>query len=259
MLLAARRHTVAGALWMVLAGLLFVIVAVIVRHLGSDMPAVEAAFIRYVIGLLLLMPVLLRMNWRRVFEGNLGLYAWRGLAHGIAVMLWFFAMARIPIAEVTAIGYTTPIFTTLGAILIFRERIRIRRVIAIIIGFVGTLIILRPGLITIEIGSLAQLIAAPCFAVSFLFAKKLTNTESPGDILVMLSIFCTLTLLPGALYLWQTPTLIEVIAATITAAPIQTQRSGVLIGRRMRTISKPDRIAGLPERCRRLASPLYTA
>ena len=123
MLLASKRHTVAGALWMVLAGLLFVIVAVIVRHLGSNMPAVEAAFIRYVIGLLLLMPVLLRMNWRRVFKDNLGLYAWRGLAHGLAVMLWFFAMARIPIAEVTAIGYTTPIFTTLGAILIFHERI----------------------------------------------------------------------------------------------------------------------------------------
>ena len=89
--------------------------------------------------------------------------------------------------------------------------------IAIIIGFVGTLIILRPGLITIEIGSLAQLIAAPCFAVSFLFAKKLTNTESPGDILVMLSIFCTLALLPGALYLWQTPTLIEVFWLAMVA------------------------------------------
>ena len=202
---------------MVFAGFLFVVVALIVRHLGSDLPAVEAAFIRYVFGLMILIPVLLRMNWRRVIKENLSLYAWRGLAHGVAVMLWFFAMARIPIAEVTAIGYTTPIFTTLGAILIFRERIRVRRVIAIIIGFIGMLIILRPGLITIEIGSLAQLIAAPCFAISFLFAKKLTHTEGSGDILVMLSIFCTLALLPGALILWQTPTLIELFWLLIVA------------------------------------------
>lgn len=95
---------------MVVAGLLFVAVAIIVRHLGSDLPAVEAAFIRYVFGLVLLIPVFKRMKWRRVLGVNLKYYGLRGIAHGAAVILWFFAMARIPIAEVTAIGYTTPIF-----------------------------------------------------------------------------------------------------------------------------------------------------
>ena len=194
---------------MMTGGLLFVAVAVMVRHLGSDLPAVEAAFIRYVFGLLILIPVLLRMQWHRVRGANLKLYILRGLAHGAAVMLWFFAMARIPISEVTAIGYTTPIFTVIGAVLIFGEQIRIRRIIAIIIGFIGIIIILRPGFETIEIGSLAQLVAAPCFAISFLFAKKLTHTENSSDTLVMLSIFCTLALLPGALYMWKPPTLTE--------------------------------------------------
>ena len=205
----ANHNYLAGSLWMIAGGLIFVAVAVSVRLLGSDMPAVEAAFIRYVFGLLLLTPVFFRMRWRRVRGANLKLYAWRGLAHGAAVMLWFFAMARIPISEVTAIGYTTPIFTVLGAILIFGERIRMRRIIAIAIGFIGILIILRPGFMTIEIGSLAQLVAAPCFAISFLFAKKLTNTENSSDTLVMLSIFCTLALLPGAIYLWRPPTVTE--------------------------------------------------
>lgn len=205
----AKHNYLAGALWMITGGLLFVAVAVMVRLLGSDLPAVEAAFIRYVFGLLILIPVFMRMQWRRVQGANLKLYALRGLAHGAAVMLWFFAMARIPISEVTAIGYTTPIFTVVGAVLIFGERIHLRRIIAIIIGFVGILIMLRPGFKTIEIGSLAQLIAAPCFAISFLFAKKLTNTENSSDTLVMLSIFCTLTLMPGALYLWKTPTVVE--------------------------------------------------
>jgi len=203
------HNYLAGSLWMVASGLLFVAVAVMVRHLGSDLPAVEAAFIRYVFGLLILIPVLLRMKWHRVRGVNLRLYALRGIAHGAAVMLWFFAMARIPISEVTAIGYTTPIFTVVGAVLIFGEQIHMRRIIAIIIGFIGILIILRPGFETIEIGSLAQLVAAPCFAISFLFAKKLTNTENSSDTLVMLSIFCTLALMPGALYLWRTPTVTE--------------------------------------------------
>jgi len=177
------HNNLAGSLWMVAAGLLFVAVAVMVRHLGSDLPAVEAAFIRYVFGLLILIPVVLRMQWHRVKGANLRLYALRGIAHGAAVMLWFFAMARIPISEVTAIGYTTPIFTVVGAVLIFGERIHMRRIIAILIG--------------------------PCFAISFLFAKKLTNTENSSDTLVMLSIFCTLALMPGALYLWRTPTVTE--------------------------------------------------
>ncbi|TDJ22644.1 MAG: EamA family transporter [Gammaproteobacteria bacterium] len=80
---------------------------------------------------------------------------------------------------------------------------------AIIIGFIGILIILRPGFEKVELGALAQLIAAPCFAISFLIAKKLTNTENTSDTLVMLSIFCTLALMPGAIYLWKTPTIIE--------------------------------------------------
>lgn len=125
-------------------------------------------------------------------------------------MLWFFAMARIPLAEVTAIGFSTPVFTALGAILIFHEQVKTRRMLAILAGFVGTLVILRPGFQTIEAGSLAQLIAAFGFAGSFLFAKHMTQRDSPGDILVMLTIFCTLTLLPGAIYYWREPTLTEV-------------------------------------------------
>jgi drug/metabolite transporter (DMT)-like permease len=212
-----KHNYLPGALWMVAGGLLFVAVAVLVRHLGSELPAVEAAFIRYVFGLILLIPVIIRMQWHRVKGKNLQLYAWRGLAHGAAVMLWFFAMARIPISEVTAIGYTTPIFTVIGAVLIFGERIRMRRIIAISIGFVGILIILRPGFETIEIGSLAQLVAAPCFAISFLFAKKLTNTENSSDTLVMLSVFCTLALLPGAVYWWEPPSITDMTWLALVA------------------------------------------
>ena len=198
---------------MVAGGLLFVAVTVMVRLLGSDMSAVQAAFIRYVIGVLLVLPMLWRMRSRGFGfgGGRLKLYALRGLVHGVAVMLWFFAMARIPIAEVTAIGFSTPVFTAIGAILIFREQVKARRMLAILAGFAGTLVVLRPGFATIEPGSLAQLIAALFFAASFLLAKRMTQSESSADIIVMLSIFCALALLPGALYYWREPTWLEVV------------------------------------------------
>ena len=204
---------------MVAGGLLFVAVTVLVRLLGSDMPAVEAAFIRYLIGVILLLPMLWRMR-RRSFglsRSSFPLYALRGLVHGVAVMLWFFAMARIPLAEVTAISFSTPVFTALGAILIFKEQVKARRMMAIAAGFVGTLIILRPGFNSIEAGSLAQLIAAFFFAGSFLLTKRMTQSESSADILVMLSVFCTLALLPGALYYWREPTLLEVAWLALVA------------------------------------------
>ncbi len=192
--------------------MLFVAVTVLVRLLGSDMPAVQAAFIRYLIGVVLVLPMLWRMRWRGfgLHGGGLPLYVLRGLVHGAAVMLWFYAMARIPLSEVTAIGFSTPVFTALGAILIFRETVKARRAFAIAAGFVGTLVILRPGFNTIEAGSLAQLFAALFFAGSFLLAKRMTEKESSADILVMLSVFCTLALLPGAIYYWREPTLLEV-------------------------------------------------
>lgn len=205
-----QQSNLLGCLWMLAGGLLFVAVTVLVRHLGSDLPAVEAAFIRYLVGVVLLLPLIWRMRWRGIRPGGFKLYFYRGLVHGVAVMLWFYAMARIPLAEVTAIGFSTPVFTALGAVLIFREQVRARRMLAIAAGFIGTVVILRPGFQTIETGSLAQLIAALFFAASFLLAKQMTQRESSGDILVMLTIFCTLALLPGAIYYWRQPTLIEI-------------------------------------------------
>jgi len=133
-------------------------------------------------------------------------------------MLWFFAMSRIPIAEVTALGFTAPVFTTLGAALFLRERLRSYRVIAMLAGFAGALLILRPGFREIDIGALAQVAAAPLFACSFLMAKSATRTESSTMIVVMLSVFCTLTLALPALAVWRTPTLEELELLFATAA-----------------------------------------
>ncbi|MEP4378310.1 MAG: DMT family transporter [Alphaproteobacteria bacterium] len=198
-----------GIFWMATTGVLFVAVTGIVRHLGTDMSAVQAAFIRYVFGLLLLAPVFFKVGYFIRDRNTMGLYAVRGLIHGIGVMLWFFAMAKIPIAEVTALGFTAPIFTTLGAALFLGEKLHLYRVGAVLIGFGGAIVVLQPGFQEISIGSVAQLVAAPLFACSFLIAKRLTRTESSPAIVAYLSIFVTLTLLPPAMIVWRTPTLVE--------------------------------------------------
>jgi len=215
--LPRKDRPLAGVLWMLVTGLLFVCVTGIVRHLGSDMPATEAAFLRYAFGLLLILPAFRHLWHRMPSPREWRNFALRGFVHGIAVMLWFYAMARIPIAEVTAIGYTAPIFVTIGAALFLGERLQARRIGAVIAAFGGALIILRPGFQELSSGQLAQLCAAPLFACSFLMAKKFTAEAPPSLIVAMLSVFCTLTLLPGALLQWRDPTWDEVGWLALTA------------------------------------------
>lgn len=207
-----------GIGWMVLSGLLFAAVTGTVRHLGSDMNAVQGAFIRYLFGVALVVPVLWRMSAVRRWPRRSGLMLFRGLLHGVGVCLWFFAMARIPVAEVTAIGFAAPLFTVIGAALFLGERPGIRRIIALLFGLAGTLVILRPGFATVELGAIAQLVAAPLFAGSFLVAKKLTETEGTTVIVAHLSVVVTLVLLVPALAVWRTPTVSELTWLFITAA-----------------------------------------
>ena len=169
-----------GIFWVVISGLCFVAVTGVVRHLGSDMNPIQAAFVRYAIGVALLLPTLLAVPRGALRLPRLAPHALRGLTHGIGVMLWFYAMTQIPIADVTALGFTSPIFVTLGAALFLGERLRLRRMIAIAIGFAGMLVILRPGLNTIELGAAAMLLAAPLFAASMLLAKRLTAAQRPA-------------------------------------------------------------------------------
>ncbi|HCL94374.1 MAG TPA: EamA/RhaT family transporter [Gammaproteobacteria bacterium] len=202
---------------MLLTGMLFVGVTVAVRYLGTSMNPVQAAFIRYCFGIVLILPLLSRAGVMSLDRDRLGFHALRGLLHGGGVILWFLAMSRIPISEVTALGFTTPIFVTLGAAVFLSERLKPYRVAAVLLGFIGALLILRPGLRVIDIGALAQLGAAPLFACSYLMAKSATRREASSMIVILLSVFCTLTLALPALMVWRTPTLEELLLLGLTA------------------------------------------
>lgn len=198
----SRTRTLEGVLWMLGSGLSFVAVNGIVRHLGTELPAAQGAFIRFAFGVLFLLPMLVPLLWRGLPAGTLGLFGLRGAVHTAAVICWFYAMARIPVAEVTAIGYLNPVLVTLGAALFFGERLAFRRIAAILVALVGALIVLRPGLRDLAPGHLAQLGAAAFFAGSYLFARRLSDLAGAGAIVGMLSLSVTIGLLPFALLVW---------------------------------------------------------
>lgn len=193
---------VEGVLWMLATGLCFVGVTGVVRYLGTDLPAAQSAFLRFGWGLLFLLPTLLPMLRSGLPAGSLRLFGWRGVLHTAAVVFWFYAMARIPVAEVTAIGYLNPVLVTMGAALFFGEKLAFRRIAAVAVALVGALIVLRPGLREVTSGHLSQLCAATFFAGSYLFAKRLSQIAPAGMIVAMMSLSVTVMLAPFALWVW---------------------------------------------------------
>jgi drug/metabolite transporter (DMT)-like permease len=209
---------VAGVLWMLATGLCFVAVTAIVRYLGTDLPAAQAAFLRFGFGVLFLAPALWGVLRAGLPAGSAGLFAVRGAAHVVAVVLWFFAMARLPLAEVTAIGYLNPVMVTLGAALFFGERLAFRRVGAVIVALCGAAIVLRPGLREVTPAHLAQIGAALAFAASYLCAKRLGQMVSPQAVVAMMSLTVTLGLAPLAWAVWVPVTAEQVAWLALVAA-----------------------------------------
>lgn len=193
---------VEGALWMLATGLCFVGVTGIVRYLGTDLPAAQSAFVRFGWGVLFLLPSLWGLARQGLPAGTWRLFGWRGVVHTVAVILWFHAMARIPVAEVTAIGYLNPVLVTLGAALFFGEVLAMRRILAVGVALIGALIVIRPGLREVTDGHLAQLGAACFFAASYLFAKRLSQLAPAGTVVAMMSATVTVGLLPLAIWVW---------------------------------------------------------
>lgn len=198
-----------GVLWMLLTGLCFVAVTAIVKHGAQDLPAAQSAFLRYVLGLVFLIPMIGPLRRARITGRQYKLFALRGLTHSLGVILWFHAMTRITIAEVTAMNYLNPIYVTLGAALFLGEKLALRRILAIVLAFAGALIILRPGLREVTDGHIAMIFTAIFFAVSYLTAKRMADELSALVVVGMLSITVTIGLAPFALAVWQTPTLVE--------------------------------------------------
>lgn len=216
--LALTRHragrldpSVQGLLWTLAAGLCFVQLNTLARYLTSQLDPLQSQFLRYFCGLLVMLPLVFRAGLSAWRPRQIGGQFTRGVVHTVALGLWFLALPRISLAEMTAIGFTTPIFIMLGAWLFLREPMRWERWLAALLGFAGVLIVVGPA-----VGgqgsywSLVMLASSPVFAASFLITTKaLTRYEKPGVIVLWQSLTVSLLSLPLALLHWQAPTLAQ--------------------------------------------------
>lgn len=202
----------------------------IVRGLSDDLHPFEIAFLRNVFGLVLLAPIIMRGNWAHLRPRNVKLIGIRGVLNAIAMMGFFTALSLAPLAEVTALSFSGPLFATVIAVVVLSERIRTRRVVAIAIGFAGALVILRPGFQQVTLGPILALGATVLWAACMVIIKILTRTDSS----LTQTIYAGLMLAPitgiAAIFVWKTPTLTQtgwlfLIAALATVGQLSLVQS----------------------------------
>jgi len=206
---ATQQNNLLAIFFMVLTGACMVAVMVNLRYLDESLPSVQVAFIRYLFGLAIIFPFALQELKLRNLKIPIIKHGIRGTLHGFGVVLWFYSVSQITLSQVTAISYLTPIFTTIGAIIVFKERLTKQRFLAILTAIIGAILILRPGLEVISVGKSAQLVSTLLLAASYLITKNLTKTEGTFLIVFMLNLFATLTLLPFAFLIWISPSVID--------------------------------------------------
>jgi drug/metabolite transporter (DMT)-like permease len=199
--------TLRGLLWSVAAGLTFVALNTLLRGLTLDLDPMQAQFLRYVAGVLVMLPLIARAGLAAYRPRNIRGQFVRGAVHAFGLGLWFTALPHITLADTTAIGFTGPIFIMIGAAWVFGERMRWERWVAALMGFAGVLIVVGPKLSGAGgIYTLVMLASAPVFAASFLITKGLTRYERTAVIVLWQSITVALFSLPLALLAWRAPT-----------------------------------------------------
>ena len=204
-------------LWMVGGGLCFSFLNTLARALSQQLDVYQAQFLRYLMGLLIMLPLVWRHGLQAYRPVNITGQFWRGGVHTLGLILWFTALPKIPLADMTAIGFTGPLFIMLGAAWFLGEPMRRDRWIAALIGFSGVLVVVLPKM-TGEGGwyNLVMLASAPVFAASFLITKALTRYEKPGVIVLWQSLTVTVLSLPMALPHWQSPHALQWLAFLAT-------------------------------------------
>jgi drug/metabolite transporter (DMT)-like permease len=194
-----------AVLMMVAAAVLFGVMAIVIRLASQQLHPFQIAFFRNLFGLLFALPLLLRHGPGLLRTDKLSLYFLRCSIGIVSMLAGFWAIVNLPLAQAISLSYSTPLFVTIGAVLVLGEVVRARRWTAVFIGFVGVMIIVRPGAETFTGASLVALLAAAMSASVAISIKFLSRTENPDAIVIYTTgIWVPLSLLP-ALFVWQMP------------------------------------------------------
>jgi len=204
---AARSDMATASLLMMSSAVLFGLMAIAIRYASSELHPFEIAFFRNLFGLLFALPLLIRAGPGLLRTDKLRLYLLRCTIGIFSMLAGFWSIVNLPLAQAVALSYSTPLWVTLGAVLVLHEVVRARRWSAVVVGFIGVLVIVRPGAADFTAASLVAVSAAllsGCVAISI---KFLSRTEHPDAIVVYTTlIWVPMSLLP-AVFVWEWPSL----------------------------------------------------
>ncbi len=177
-----------AALWMVGTIASFTLMGVSGRELSADLNTFQILFWRSVVGVIVVSMMMTRAGWGLARTRRHGVHLIRNVIHFGGQFCWFYGLSLIPIAEVFAIEFTTPIWTLLFAAVLLSERITGRRVVTIMLGFAGILIILRPGMSTVQLAQITVVGAAMLYAMTHVLTKYLVRTDAPLTVLFYMTL-----------------------------------------------------------------------
>lgn len=203
---AALPPLVRGALWMTLAALQFAAAAAAVRALSATINVFEIAFLRCVFGVIVMTPWLARVGMAGVRTPRMRLYMQRAVFSGLAMFCWFGGLSLMPVADATAVSFTTPLFGAIAGVFFLREPSSGRMWLTLLLGFAGALIMLRPGAGAFNPGALLVIGSGLLIAGSAMIMKETARADSP-DLSAFYQAFLMLPLcLAPALFFWRWPT-----------------------------------------------------
>ncbi len=184
----------------------FLGMAIAARQLSQTLDPFQIVFLRTSVALAIVLIIALKLGRAPIRTRRFGFHLVRNGVHYCANFLWIFGVGLIPLAQVFALEFTIPIWLAIFAVIFLRERMTLGKAVAILFGFGGVLIILRPGLVAIEAGSLAILGASVGFAMSNVITKALTRTDSSFAIVFYMFVIQWPIGLVGASLVWVMPT-----------------------------------------------------
>lgn len=196
---------VQAALLMLGSTVFFGLMAVAIRLASSSMHTFEVAFFRNFFGLLATLPLLVKHGPGLLKTTQLPRYLIRCVIGVIGMFCGFWAIGHLPLAQAIALSYSTPLFVTIAAVIFLQEHVRARRWAAVLIGFAGVLVILRPGSDSFTTGTLVALAAAVFSALVSIQIKQLSYTEPADRIVVWTTLLWVPMSLAPALFVWEWP------------------------------------------------------
>lgn len=194
-----------GAAWMLLGALSYTLTGMLVRILAGHYPMFEIVFLRCVIAVFMMAPLIMRIGVGSLKTKQPVMHLIRTMIGYGGILCWFYGVSHIPLTDYYALQFTMPLFTIAGAVLLLGERSSLKTWAAVAFGFFGALVILRPGLIEISLGALGALTAAICFASINIMIKIMARKDDPAVIVVYANFLMIPMALVPALFDWVTP------------------------------------------------------